>query len=627
MKKTRHILFILLLVLPIYVKAATILISNNKKPTIGSNFLVSVNLDYGKTNIKTAHYVISYDPTCFSLSELKWSQAKATYRSEEGKLYIDKEETSPSWVKGSPFSMSFRANQECSKTIDIKETAKATDDNNQEIHQSFADINIETVQSDTNNQLASLKVTNQKLNSIFDKSVNNYSLSVAKDIDEIEVVVKKNNNKQTITSNGIIPNEEVNSNTAHISYKLEYGLNKIYVYVKAESGEVNTYTILATRQEEEKKEALLKRLTVSDTNIKLIDGIFEYESKVPKSVDNILITAFPEDDKAEITGTGNKKIIDGENLFEIKVKSSSGDTKTYKIKIIRTDEADIVQNTNIKSIKINGEKVKFTNRQYLMGVSEKNNNIKIDLTLESEDAYYTIEGNTSFSKDINTVVITVNCGTESTNYYIRVYKKDSNKVYLKSISDLNKIVINTVIETDEKDNHDISKNKINLLSSTNKLLYYNVLNDNMGLLYSLILDKDVEIENINANMKKESDKPLTYQTSIRSGINVSLFLDTEEFSDGEYIRIYSYDENRNYHLVSKSADIIDGYVEFTTTGDKYYVFTKDTLIKEDDPITKLFKQYKDYIIYGSFILVVIIILLIMAKINRKKKHKLKEFNN
>ena len=625
MRKIKYLLFIFILAIPLYAKAATMLVGENKKPTVGSNFVVGVNIDYGKNNVKTAHYLITYDPICFSLSELTWAQAQVAYRNEEGKLYIDKEDTTKSWVPGNPFSITFRANQVCTKDIKIEQTAPATDDNGETIRESFGSITISSVESDSNTQLASLKVVDHKLNSTFEKSINNYSANVDKDTDKVELVVKRNNNKQTITSSDTIQEDEKYKNTYHIFANLDYGLNKITISVKAESGETNTYIVMITREEIEAKNADLKRLSVSNTNIELIDNKYSYQAKVPKSIDSVFISAFPIDNKAEIIGTGNKKIIDGENKFEVKVKSSTGEEQIYTINIIRTDDVKTTTNTKIKQVKINGEKIEFTKKEYLMGVSEKTTNIKLDIDLEGENAYYKIEGNTEFKEGINTIVINVIDGSDSTNYYIRVYKKDTNIVTVKNVNDIAKIVINTLVESDEKEEHIIPKNKVNLLKNTNKLLYYNVLNENMGLLYQLELNKDIEVDKITADIEKEKDQPLTYKSEIKENIKVLLHLETEEFSDGEFIRIYSYDDNNNYKLVSSNTNIEDGYVEFVSNGDKHYVFTKDTLIKEEDPTIKLLKQYKDYIIFGGAILILIIILLIIAKINKKKKKKVEEF--
>ena len=320
MKKIKYLVFIFLLIIPLYVKGATILVSENQKPTVGSNFMVAVNIDYGKNNVKTAHYLITYDPICFSLSELTWAQVNVAYRNEDGKLYIDKEDTTRSWVTGNPFFMTFRANQVCTKEMKIEETAPATDDNGEIIRQSFGSITISSVESDTNSQLASLKVVDHKLNSTFDKSVNNYSANVDKDTDKVEIVVKRNNNKQTITSSATIQEDDKNKNTYHIYSDLDHGLNKITISVKAENGVVNTYIVMINREEIESITANLKRLSVTNTNIELIDNKYSYQAKVPKSVDSVFISAFPVDNKAEILGTGEKKIIDGENKFEVKVK-------------------------------------------------------------------------------------------------------------------------------------------------------------------------------------------------------------------------------------------------------------------------------------------------------------------
>ena len=170
-----------------------------------------------------------------------------------------------------------------------------------------------------------------------------------------------------------------------------------------------------------------------------------------------------------------------------------------------------------------------------------------------------------------------------------------------------------------KDNHVIDQSIVALARRSNKSVLYNVVNEKNGVLYQVLLNSNLENKDeIDATITKEKDNPLVYSSKIREGVKVTLFLDTEEFSDSEIIKIYSYNEEGAYKLVNSNTSISNGYVEFQTNGDKYYVFTKQSLIKEEDKTIKLLKQFKDYIIFGIAFVVIIIFLLIISKLRKKK---------
>ena len=169
------------------------------------------------------------------------------------------------------------------------------------------------------------------------------------------------------------------------------------------------------------------------------------------------------------------------------------------------------------------------------------------------------------------------------------------------------------------DNHIIESKYLEMASKSNKKIYYNVINNRGGLLYQIVLDKNMNDTNeIDASITRNKENPLVYSSKIKEGVNVFLFLDTDDFSDGEIIRIYSFNEENNYKLVSNNVEIKDGYVEFTTNGDNNYVFTKQMLIKEDDATVKLLKQFKDYIVFGIGFVLIIIVLLSISKLKKKK---------
>ncbi len=620
--KKKFIILFFVLVFPCFVRASTILVSEDRKPIVGSTFTISATVDYGSSKITTAHYLITYDADCFSLASTSWPQGAVSLRNEQGLIYVDKESTTRAWQPGAFVILTFRVNKVCTKAFEIKDNGGATNQYGNAINQSFASLTIASEESNKNNQLASIGITGQNLNSVFNKNDNNYTADVSPEVSNIDIVVVKGYAKQTITSNGEVKTDDSDKNKVHISYDLLAGVNKINIKVTAENGATNTYVLKVTRAIDDNTEASLKRLSVSDTNIKYMEGRDTYEAKVSSSVESVFITAATADPNAELLGTGTKKVINGENTFVLRVKSSSGKEKQYTIKIIKSDEFDnIVGNNKIKTLRINGELIDKLTKNTLVGVDETVSSLKLDIELESETAVYTIEGNKNFKEGLNTIIITVSDDNVDSNlYYIRVNKNHNGYVVIKELEDLTSLPASIIINKNLKDSHDIEEKYIDMVSNSNKSILYNVVNEKNGLLYQVILKKGMENKKeIDATIEKDKANPLVYKSNIREGVNVVLFLDTDEFSDGEFINIYSYNKEGEYSLVSRGATINDGYVEFKTDGNSYYVFTKQTLVKEKDATIKLLEQFKEYIVFGIAIVVLIIILLVGFRIKRKKR--------
>ena len=299
--KKRWLLFLLVFIIPWYVKASTILVSEDRKPIVGSTFIINASVDYGSNKLMTAHYILTYDPDCFSLASTSWPQGAVSLRNELGSIYIDKEATTPAWEPGAFVILSFRVNKVCTKPFEIKENGAATNQQGKVVKQSFAALTISTEESDNNSQLESLGIKDQNLNSFFSKSENNYTANVSAEVSTIEIIAVKGNSKQKITSNGTVEADESDKNKVHIHYDLLAGLNKINIKVTAENGSSNTYVLKVTRENNESTEADLKRLSVSNTNIKYMEGKDVYEAKVNTSIENVFITAATVDPKADET--------------------------------------------------------------------------------------------------------------------------------------------------------------------------------------------------------------------------------------------------------------------------------------------------------------------------------------
>ena len=125
----------------------------------------------------------------------------------------------------------------------------------------------------------------------------------------------------------------------------------------------------------------------------------EYFVEVPLTQENVTIDAKTLGSKAQIQGTGNYEVKEGNNVFEIVVTAENGETKTYKLNVAVVDKNPIIATINQKqyavvkqakllkkpnlyeetTIKINDIEVPAfkneTNKLIIIGIKDENNQI------------------------------------------------------------------------------------------------------------------------------------------------------------------------------------------------------------------------------------------------------------
>lgn len=125
----------------------------------------------------------------------------------------------------------------------------------------------------------------------------------------------------------------------------------------------------------------------------------EYFIEVPLTQENVTIDAKTLGSKAQIQGTGNYEVKEGNNVFEIAVTAENGETKTYKLNVAVVDKNPIIATINQKqytvvkqakllkkpnlyeetTIKINDIEVPAfkneTNKLIIVGIKDENNQI------------------------------------------------------------------------------------------------------------------------------------------------------------------------------------------------------------------------------------------------------------
>ena len=166
---------------------------------------------------------------------------------------------------------------------------------------------------------------------------------------------------------------------------------------------------------------------------------FDDENTI-KNLDKIKITATADDDKAKVTGTGEKELVEGENSFSIKVKSESGSTRTYIIKVTKPTtikESDLrlaslkVQNVDTEGNYIDANLDKeFDANTFVYSLDVENNiqSLNVEASPVSDNIDVAVTGNENLHDGMNEVVITLTSKddeTVQTTYKIIVNKKES----------------------------------------------------------------------------------------------------------------------------------------------------------------------------------------------------------
>lgn len=136
----------------------------------------------------------------------------------------------------------------------------------------------------------------------------------------------------------------------------------------------------------------------------------EYYAIIDLEVEEIEITAIPEDNDATVRVLGNTELEEGENTITIVVTAEDETQKIYKIIVTKTDNAELV-NADLKSLYVSGFEIypTFSNKiyKYNLTINEKIEKIEILAEAENENAKVQITGNDELKEGNNTIIITV----------------------------------------------------------------------------------------------------------------------------------------------------------------------------------------------------------------------------
>ena len=142
----------------------------------------------------------------------------------------------------------------------------------------------------------------------------------------------------------------------------------------------------------------------------------------------------------------------------------------------------------------------------------------------------------------------------------------------------------------------------------------NFINEENTILYQLIIPTGTYTDEIDPSFVMEIDNPLTYTGKLPSGISVMLYAGNL-YGDETELQVYTYDELGAYTELTTALKVVNGYLNFTTNGEKSYVFSNQNLMGNSsfDLMSNL-----PMIIFGGLIIFLIAYIVIKKKKGKKE---------
>jgi hypothetical protein len=111
---------------------------------------------------------------------------------------------------------------------------------------------------------------------------------------------------------------------------------------------------------------------------------------------------------------------------------------------------------------------------------------------------------------------------------------------------------------------------MSFLKTNNKELYYNVIDSERKILYQVVIPPTET--SVNPKITFDENNPNVFQTELPSGVSVMLYVG-DNYMDGTELKLSAYDDNGGYTDITTSVKVSNGYVNFTTNGQKNYVLS------------------------------------------------------
>ena len=341
------IILTLMIFLPLKVNATSSLtLTGDDKGGPGNNVVCEIGITTDQTakNIKTE---LTYDSTVLELVSIinkSWSGSNTTGSSPKTLEFTSNGAVGTSQVATLTFKVK-SSTTKASTSIRLSGTTISVGSDEAGSIESANEVVKNIKISSTDATLSSLKINNESVKGFRSKTYN-YNVIVDSSVD-----------------NAIIKANLSSSNASFLegygprNVKLEYGENKAEIRVKAESGDIKTYTITINREDTRTANYYLKDIIINagSVPIEFDKLVLDYTLKAYK-LTTLEIEATPEDEKATVTIDKPKEVIIGDNVVKIKVKSENGKEQVYTLTINNSDKEI---NTKLKNLSVKGQSFDF----------------------------------------------------------------------------------------------------------------------------------------------------------------------------------------------------------------------------------------------------------------------------
>lgn len=373
-----------------------------------------------------------------------------------------------------------------------------------------------------NNNLSSLSVSNTNIQF---NGGQVYTATVENGVTSVNITAKSEDSKATVTGTG--------------TKQLKEGSNTFNVSVKAENGDIKTYTITVIRKYKEGAQVVLstnnnlKSLSISGIAFTFDKNVTTYNISVDNSVKSVQINYEVEDTKATVSLVGNTALNVGSNKVEVLVVAENGSTKTYTIAITRKDIRSNVSNNEDEIIK----------------------NLL----------------------DPNVVP----------PIYVNVKESDENKNVSQKVAD-------AIISSKKSIIYEITNNN-------NGIVYTLMLDGNIFTKldpFSYGLTFTTDDEKINQLIKTPYIAAIFNQkATFDNNVKIRLFLsDKIEFNDS-HLALYAYNtETGKHELLNGSINYVDGFVEFETRNLDGFILS-NKVVKQEAPQEEEEKKDLSWLIF------------------------------
>ena len=462
MKKIKIlIIFLLIFLLNVNHACAIVLKPSGKvNGIIGEEITIYITLENNDKNVSAVDGSLNYDNNIFSLvssSNLmkNWTELSSI---SNNNIFSYANLTFDNLITNSNKNIAevvlkIKNNSKSGDTVIKIDNPNATDENGNGLLIEGGEHHI-NIKSNINS-LSNLSLSAGNIN--FNKDILNYNLTVSNEIKSININASLTDNKSSFVD-GFEPR----------TINLSVGDNIIKIKIKAENGEIKTYTINITRENKKNTKDennqnnennqtngnntkssnnYLSYLKPSYGTIIFDKRVSEYVITIPNNLNEINFDLKAEDSKATTKIEGNKNLKVGENTVIITITSEDGNTRQYKILVTKKDKNIVLSNNSkLKKLIIKEYDIDFNSNKYIYNIKIKDEkNLDITYIKEDEKSNVTITGNDDLKNNSIINITVVAEDGSSSSYNINIKKNISINTILLGIIIILIIVLIVVI--------------------------------------------------------------------------------------------------------------------------------------------------------------------------------------